>query len=526
VKFGDLVSSDLGVSVLVPGENALERQVTGSYITDLPDPSRFLSVGDVVLTSGLWVARPGGSETFLGALARQRVAAVIVGLIEIGSVPDEVIALCRENKLTLATIPENVSFKTLSEAIAKAQPGSTTGLLARGIRFNHQLTDVLARGGGAASALQLFRDEFSVDSWVVDDVGSVIASVGSAPERIQVAKVWNTVMNETDANVLLVPDSAERPFSAWPITVAGNRAAGHLVCWGDHRSFSPEVSIVIDALLGALRVELDLSGRWRDSHHSHVSELVQVLIDDSVSPGEISARMRLEGLDPQLPTSVVVAEVDDAGFPPAAVLEMAYRMFSSRTTHVIGCVIDGRAVLLVSGSDEEGESYSDAVVRLADDYLPFLDGRQLRMGVSDPIIGVSSLSSGIAVARARLDKLSGTGAVLLSSVSSVSTHRELLAMLGDRTRATFAQDVLSPLTAYDSKNGSDLVGTLRAFLDNGGAWTESARQLHLHSNTLRYRIGRIEDLTHRDLSTMADRVDLYLALASVDDQRPPVSLDE
>lgn len=517
MKFGDLVSADLGISILVPGDNALERQVTGCYITDLPDPSRFLSVGDVVLTSGLWVARPGGSETFIGALARQRVAAVIIGLIEIGSVPDEVIALCRENKLTLATIPENVSFKTLSETIAKGQPGSTTGLLGRGIRFNRQLTDVLSRGGGAGSALQLFRDEFSIDSWVVDNVGSVVASVGSAPDRRQVAKVWNTVMAESDANVLLVPDEAERPFSAWPITVADNRAAGHLVCWGNHRTFSPEVLIVIDALLSALRVELDLSGRWRDSHHSHVSELVQVLIDDSVSPGEISARMRLEGLDPQLPTSIVIAEVDDAGFPPAAVLEMAYRMFSSRTSHVIGCVIDGRAVLLVSGSDEEGESHADAVLRLAEDYLPFLDGRQLRMGMSDPIVGVSSLSSGIAVARARLDQLSGPGSVLLSSVSSVSSHRELLAMLGDRTRATFAQDVLSPLTAYDSKNGSDLVGTLRAFLDNGGAWTESARQLHLHSNTLRYRIGRIEDLTKRDLSTMADRVDLYLALASLDD---------
>ena len=36
--------------------------------------------------------------------------------------------------------------------------------------------------------------------------------------------------------------------------------------------------------------------------------------------------------------------------------------------------------------------------------------------------------------------------------------------------------------------------------------------IRLHVNTLRYRIGRIEELTGRDLSKLEDRVDFYLAL--------------
>ncbi|WP_213814444.1 PucR family transcriptional regulator [Glaciihabitans sp. dw_435] len=516
MNFGDLARRpELGISILVPGENALERQVTGVYITDLPDPSRFLSVGDVVLTSGLWVSRPGGMEKFVNALARQRVAALIVGIIEIGSIPDELIALCRQHQLTLATIAETVSFKTLSEEVAKGQPGSTNGLLARGIRFNRQLSDVLGRGGGAAAALQLFHDEFAISCWVIDTVGSVIATAGAEPTRVHVAAVWNQMMNATGAEITLVPDADDRPFSVWAIGTGQDRAAGHLVCWGDYRTFSPEVSIVVSALLGALRVELELSSRWRDSHHSHVSELVQLLIDDTVSPGEISARMRLEGLDPQLATSIVIAEVDDPRFPPSAVLEMAYRMFSTQSSHVIGGIMDGRAVLLVSGAGQDGESYEDGVIRLAEDYLPFLAGRQLRMGLSDPIMGVSQLGSGIAVARERLANLSGSGPVLLSNTSSVQSHRDLLMMLGERTRSAYASEVLRPLIAYDTKNGGDLVGTLRAFLESGGAWVESARQLHMHPNTLRYRIGRIEMLTNRDLSSMEDRVDMYLALASL-----------
>jgi DNA-binding PucR family transcriptional regulator len=36
--------------------------------------------------------------------------------------------------------------------------------------------------------------------------------------------------------------------------------------------------------------------------------------------------------------------------------------------------------------------------------------------------------------------------------------------------------------------------------------------MHVHVNTVRYRVKRVEELTGKDLSTMADRVDFFLAL--------------
>jgi DNA-binding PucR family transcriptional regulator len=36
--------------------------------------------------------------------------------------------------------------------------------------------------------------------------------------------------------------------------------------------------------------------------------------------------------------------------------------------------------------------------------------------------------------------------------------------------------------------------------------------MYVHVNTVRYRIGRIEELTGRDLSALPDRVDFFLAL--------------
>jgi DNA-binding PucR family transcriptional regulator len=72
--------------------------------------------------------------------------------------------------------------------------------------------------------------------------------------------------------------------------------------------------------------------------------------------------------------------------------------------------------------------------------------------------------------------------------------------------------LIGPLERYDATRGTDLVETLTAFLESNGQWQATADRLHIHVNTLRQRLGRIEELTGRSLGSMDARVDLFLAL--------------
>jgi hypothetical protein len=54
--------------------------------------------------------------------------------------------------------------------------------------------------------------------------------------------------------------------------------------------------------------------------------------------------------------------------------------------------------------------------------------------------------------------------------------------------------------------------TLESYLDSGCDARATAQRLHLHRTSLYYRLGRIEELTGRDLSTGAARLELHLAL--------------
>ncbi|MDQ4119731.1 MAG: helix-turn-helix domain-containing protein, partial [Actinomycetota bacterium] len=143
---------------------------------------------------------------------------------------------------------------------------------------------------------------------------------------------------------------------------------------------------------------------------------------------------------------------------------------------------------------------------------PGLGTRRLAAGTGRPAgpealsgaLGEALHAAGIATAR--------PGPVAVARAGEILSHVALLAGIPDDLRRAFAAQVLGPVVDNDARTGGDLLDTLQAFLDESGSWNRTAARLHVHVNTVRYRIGRVEELTGRDLGAFPDRVDLYLAL--------------
>lgn len=93
-------------------------------------------------------------------------------------------------------------------------------------------------------------------------------------------------------------------------------------------------------------------------------------------------------------------------------------------------------------------------------------------------------------------------------------HQALLASVPAPVLRASRERLLGPLREYDDRHNAQLIGTLRSFLDCDGSWAACASLMYVHVNTVRYRISRVESLTGRDLSALADRVDFFLALRS------------
>jgi hypothetical protein len=91
----------------------------------------------------------------------------------------------------------------------------------------------------------------------------------------------------------------------------------------------------------------------------------------------------------------------------------------------------------------------------------------------------------------------------------------LLAEGGDsEAMADFVAEWLGPLLAHDARRTPKLLPTLAAYLDAGAAQQATADALGVHVSTLKYRLGRIEEVTGRDLSVPEVRFQLQVALAA------------
>lgn len=75
----------------------------------------------------------------------------------------------------------------------------------------------------------------------------------------------------------------------------------------------------------------------------------------------------------------------------------------------------------------------------------------------------------------------------------------------------FVREWLGRLLDYDEHKNADLVQTLSQFLECGGHYDETASALVIHRSTLRYRLGRIREITDLDLNDVESRLNLHMA---------------
>jgi DNA-binding PucR family transcriptional regulator len=138
----------------------------------------------------------------------------------------------------------------------------------------------------------------------------------------------------------------------------------------------------------------------------------------------------------------------------------------------------------------------------------------LSAGISAPAEGVAALSGALheAGSARRLAALRATTAISVVTSDEVASYELLLATIPDSVLRSFRDRLLGPLVSYDQRHRADLLPTLREFLACSGSWNACATKMYVHVNTVRYRIRRIEELTRRDLSSLDDQVDFFLAL--------------
>lgn len=135
-----------------------------------------------------------------------------------------------------------------------------------------------------------------------------------------------------------------------------------------------------------------------------------------------------------------------------------------------------------------------------------------RIGVSAPIERLERAHEGRRQARA------ACGAASPGSTELVRFEQRPLAVLlanSPEQAQSMVDVVLGPVLAMPEDDRTVMLETARAWLGAAGSTSTAARALHVHRNTVRYRMRRLEELTGRDLATPVDAAEVYVALECV-----------
>ncbi|HEX6470107.1 MAG TPA: helix-turn-helix domain-containing protein [Streptosporangiaceae bacterium] len=109
-----------------------------------------------------------------------------------------------------------------------------------------------------------------------------------------------------------------------------------------------------------------------------------------------------------------------------------------------------------------------------------------------------------------LRRLGRAGTV--ASFEDLGIHRLLLQVPELAELRSFARDVLGRLSVHEREHRSEYLATLAAYFRANSSPQRASRDLHVHPNTVAYRIKRIEEITGLHLDAYRDRLMAQVAL--------------
>jgi purine catabolism regulator len=491
------------------GASGSDRPIRWAHVSEVEDPTPWLEGGELLLTTGIGIPKkPGDQVVYLKRLSAASAAGIVVVADSAPAITPAMVKAADDLGFPLITTFPKQPFEAITKVVFTANTTSEAERMVRHLR----IYGVLRK----------------------------IASRGASPNEILVALSRLTGMrlsiHRWDGRPQFEPGSAYPRWDEAMAAVKGNRTGGRggLYARLPSKGTEPDAYIVQIDVAPPSEVFLIASGLTPSAvpdmvalHHIATIAATQVMTQRS----ERAIRQRLSNellvdiLEYGAVDGVVRSRLEALGLPAADLVGLAVAGADrNRLTDVlhdglldrdlpslVGSHRHNLIVVVPAGRAERAsvESLTELVASLVS-----------RSGESQFSIGAGSvgglghvpISCSEAVVACSYAGYSGHKSVIFDRLdwplAWLPTDPDRLKVLIDRT--------LGPILAYDVEHGSELRKSLDEFLTGDGRPNVAAKTLHIHRNTLSYRLRKIEQLTGLSLESVQGRAQFWLGLRAYD----------
>jgi PucR family transcriptional regulator, purine catabolism regulatory protein len=483
---------------LFAGSGGVDREIRWAHASELPDPSEWLEPGALVMTTGLGLPdEPEAQGAYIERLAHAGLGGLLIGeqadeRIYAPELTPRLVAAADEHAFPVLLMPYELPFADVARVVAEANQGEEHARIGQALRIYDTVRLVI----GTASGWQLIARLGGVANCelhvVHPETGTPVFADSPGLSRLP-ASAHRQIAEKLSDRSVAGPAAVRITWGQRPAVALAVPASRPAALVAVSRTGDLPALFVLRHIAAVAAMEVEKLKAARESRRRLGAELLADLIDNRYG-GDVAARVLAErGLveEPWVVAAFASAEAD--GYP-----DLHLQLEERGVSHLLSR-FSGAFVALLPHVDR-------AVEILAEEVNP-------PVGLSDPVGRVARVTDACREAVWALQGAQPTGKKIVrygEDSASPFLPRNL-----DESRAIVRQ-ILGPVLEYDAEHDAPLVASLRTYLSHNRSLKATSEALHVHKQTVIYRMRRVEELTGRRLQRMEDVVNFWLALRVLD----------
>ncbi|WP_020139240.1 PucR family transcriptional regulator [Streptomyces sp. 351MFTsu5.1] len=515
-----------GQPQVLTGADLLDRPVRWVHMTELTDPASFLKGGELVLTTGMPLPEePAGVRRYVNELADIGAAALVIELVRrYHRPPDALVQACEARGLPLVTLAKDVNFLEVTQVVHALILGNQAEEMRRTQRIHEAFTALTLRGAVPEEVVRAAA-EMSGHTVVLENLAHQALICAPSADTVEAALGdWERRSRATPPAghaAVSGPDgwlvtSVEYQGESWGRVVMLPAPSGRPT----PSVFGPTAVTVLERAAMALTIARVIQPvPWeRTAQRNLLRDLVG---QRHHSPADAEARVAALGL-PAKDCGFVAVLADLPQETDATTCEalLCEELRKQGTQALVGALVGALGptrlgILLPLRPGRPGPSVVEHLSRTVREVAP---GAGVSAGseAADLFDVARSFREATRVAEATEPGRPLPPGRSYHEPSDIGLRRLLFALREDTRIQDFTERRLSRLLDHDARHGTDLLTTLRHYLDAAGNKTLAARSGSLSRETVYQRLRSIERILDCDLESGEHRTELHVALTALD----------
>ena len=490
----------------------MERGIDWFHIVDIPQIVTWISKNDLVFTCGYaFSSVPEVMDGLIENLSKKGASGLIIATdLYLQEVPQDMIEAANRLNFPLISFDAENRFREVTRQLSEALLGSTYRFAQKyDFWLQKTINVILNEKMPLYNLIKMMKKSLNSDVLLLDGLGRLLISgqvLGQYDDFLKHFRQndMNRIANNSGEAII---GCFKKSYFFYRIHF--NERVVFLVILDNIEKFNQEEVVLFRSIVVTIAALINNENVLKQSVLSAQLPIMESLLSGHYASDELlKLRINEQGWDLTVNHIIVVCEVTN--FDKYIVANRLHekeidKLKKEMSENLITMLKEVQGVYPVLQDDlsfttmyrlQTNTSEANIIKNLQDFIEYFKDTYSLHV-----VIGISTIVKDTGEFKNRLDEAKETVEIIKMMKSMPLAKYDQIGLdiivskilLDSEIRQTYLTKIKN-LLAYDARYKSDLLYTLRTFINNRGSYAKTAKSLDVHRNTIKYRLQKIEEV--------------------------------